>query len=173
MTKQGDSIVNGLWNQSVVKDEYEKSAKYQDHVLEQYRLCVEMADRVSSRRNLANTFFLTLHTFIFSAIGFLFEKGLTPTRRWVILFFLAAVLALCYTWWRIVKSYRQLNTAKFKVIGEFEKRLPASPYWSAEWKALGEGKDPGLYTPLSEIENWVPFIFGSLYVAGAAFFLWG
>lgn len=172
MPRQSDSIVNGLWNESVTRDEYDRDGKYQDHLLEQYRLCVEMADRVSSRRNLANTFFLTLHTLIVSAIGFFYDKGPALTQKWVIIFPLAAILALCYSWWRLVKSYRQLNTAKFKVIGEFEKRLPASPYWSAEWKALGEGKDPKLYTPLTHIENWVPLVFGLMYIAAAVIIIW-
>jgi hypothetical protein len=63
----------------------------------------------------------------------------------------------------ILRSYRQLNTAKYQVIGEFEKRLPASPYWSAEWKALGEGKDLMKYIPLTYAENWVPIVFALLY----------
>ncbi len=36
--------------------------RYQAVLLEQYKLYVEMADRVSARRALANTFFLTLNT---------------------------------------------------------------------------------------------------------------
>ncbi len=167
MTRQDDTIVNGLWSEGVSKEEYGKAGKYQDHLLEQYKLCIEMADRVSSRRSVANTLFLTVHTLIVSAIGFLYEKGLAYKLTWVVTFVLVALLALCYSWWRIVKSYRQLNTAKFKVIGEFEKHLPASPYWSAEWKALGEGKDPKLYIPLTKIENWIPIIFALLYIAAA------
>jgi hypothetical protein len=67
----------------------------------------------------------------------------------------------------IVRSYRQLNAGKYLVVGEFEKRLPASPYWSAEWKALGEGKDPKKYLPLTHIENWIPVVFAFLYIVMA------
>jgi hypothetical protein len=136
----------------------------QAHIFEQYKLYVEMADRVSNRRNLANTFFLTLHTLLLGVIGFSFEKGPALNERWVIFFPLAAVLLLCAAWWLIVRSYRQLNTGKYLVVGEFEKRLPASPYWSAEWKALGEGKDAKKYIPLTHVENWVPIVFAFLYV---------
>ena len=52
------------------------------------------------------------------------------------------------------------------VIGELEKRLPASPYWSAEWIALGEGKNPKIYKPLTHVENWIPIIFGFIYILG-------
>ena len=128
-----------LWNENISEENY--GPQYKDHVFEQYKLYVEMADRVSNRRNLANTFFLTLHTLLLGVIGFSFEKGPTIDEYWIIFFPLAAVLLLCAAWWLIVRSYRQLNAGKYLVVGEFEKRLPASPYWSAEWKALGEGKD--------------------------------
>lgn len=39
-------------------------------LLEQYKIYVEMADRVSARRGLTNTFFLSLNSAIFAAIGF-------------------------------------------------------------------------------------------------------
>jgi hypothetical protein len=65
-----------------------------------------------------------------------------------------------------VRSYRQLNTAKFKVVGALEDRLPASPYWHAEWVALGEGKDWRKYLPLTHLEQWVPVLFGLVYVIG-------
>lgn len=173
MSKSTDSLSDHLWNRTFSADNYPKDTKYQDHVLEQYKIYVEMADRISARRNVANTFFLTLHTAIIGSIGFAFGKGFKLIDQNFIIFPLLAVLALCYAWWRLVKSYRQLNTAKYKVIGELEKRLPASPYWSAEWTALGEGKDIKLYVPLTHIENWIPIIFSIIYVLGAASLYFG
>jgi hypothetical protein len=173
MLDSQETIVEGLWNENVSEDNYAKNQKYQDHLLEQYKVYVEMADRMSQRRNLANTFFLTLHTLILGVAGFVYEKGEIVAHRYVIIIPLLGVLALCYTWWRLVKSYRQLNSAKYKVVGEFEKRLPSSPYWSAEWNALGQGKDPKLYTPLTAVETWVPVIFGLLYIFGAGLLIFG
>jgi len=126
-----------------------------------------MADRVSQRRNLANTFFLTLHTLLIGTASFIFEKGPRTSNLWLNVFPFIALLLLCYVWWRLLRSYRQLNSAKWKVIGEFECKLPSSPYWAAEWKLLGEGRNPALYRPLTDLENWVPIIFGCLYVIGA------
>mgnify|MGYP001756840187 FL=1 len=62
-----------------------------------------------------------------------------------------------------MKSYRQLNSGKFKVVHEIEDMLPLAPY-AAEWVALGEGKDENLYLPLTHVENWVPVTFGLLYL---------
>ena len=159
--KQREEAIN-LWNTALTEESY--GAKYKEHLFEQYKLYVEMADQVSNRRNLANTFFLTLHTLLLGVLGFSFEKGPAIVDRWVIIFPLAAVLLLCTAWWMIVRSYRQLNGGKFKVIGEFEKRLPASPFWAAEWKVLGEGKDIHKYLPLTHVENWIPVVFGLLYI---------
>ena len=50
------------WNNETTPAQYAgESEKYQAAVLEQYKLYVEMADRVSARRGLANTFLLTLN----------------------------------------------------------------------------------------------------------------
>lgn len=156
-----------LWNDEVLDARYQTDAKaYQSAVLEQYRLYVEMADRVSQRRGLANTFFLTLNTAIFTVIG-VFWEARPQTEPWWLVFPLAAVLGQCAAWFYIVRSYRLLNTAKFQVVGTLEERLPASPFWRAEWALLGEGKDPRRYWPLSHIEKWIPILFAGTYLAAA------
>jgi len=155
----GDGLADRLWNKDVF-DEYDDKGKCKDHVLEQYKLYVEMADRISARRSTANTFFLTLNTLVIGALSACAEKF---SRLSVIVICIAAIV-LCYVWKRLINSYRQLNTAKYAVIGEFEKRLPSSPYWSAEWNALGEGKDPKKYKQLTAVEKWVPIVFMCLYL---------
>jgi hypothetical protein len=167
MPSSSSPIVEGLWNEEVSKQNYASSDKYQDHLLKQYEVYVEMADRISARRSIANAFFLTLHTFLLSALAFAYQNEAMSLHRSVVLFPLAVALVLCALWWLLISSYRQLNTAKYKVIGELEKRLPASPYWSAEWKALGEGKHLKQYIPLTHIEQWVPIVFALIYVVGA------
>jgi hypothetical protein len=62
-----------------------------------------------------------------------------------------------------VFSYQQLNSGKFRVIHQLEQQLPVAPY-AAEWIAVGEGKDPKRYLPLTHVENWVPRLFGLLYL---------
>ncbi|MCK6693113.1 MAG: hypothetical protein L6Q97_13570, partial [Thermoanaerobaculia bacterium] len=100
---------NNLWNTPGNEDAYFKDkALYQTHLLEQYKLYVEMADKISERRNLANVFFLTLHTTFIGAIGFAFEKIELIYPRFLVTFPVIAILTLCYVWWRLIKSYRQL-----------------------------------------------------------------
>lgn len=166
MSENSKPLVESLWCQDISPDNYGSKEQYFEHILEQYKIAVEMADRVSARRNLANTFFLTLHTLAIGTASFVFEKGPRTSSPWLNIFPLIALLVLCYVWWRLLRSYRQLNQAKYQVIGEFERKLPTSPYWSAEWKLLEEGKNPAVYKPLSDVENWVPIIFGCLYILG-------
>ncbi len=150
-----------VWNASNDSAEGDKDRAT---ILEQYKLYVEMADRISARRSLTNTFFLTLNTAIFAAIGALWKDRLT-FPSWLLVFPLLALIVQCGAWFLLVRSYRQLNSAKYIVIGVLEERLPASPYWKGEWKALGEGKDKAKYWPMTHLEQWVPVIFAAIYIA--------
>jgi hypothetical protein len=164
-----DDIEARLWNAEVTPASYTSdNEKYQAAILDQYKLYVEMADRISARRGLANTFFLTLNSAIFTLFGVLW-KDKPPHLSDVVVVLLAVVaISQCVAWGLLVHSYRLLNSAKYKVVGALERRLPASPYWSAEWTALGEGKSWRLYLPLSHVETWVPILFGGIYLVGAA-----
>jgi hypothetical protein len=141
--------------------------KYRDHLLEQYTLYVEMADRISARRQETNTFFLSINTALIAFLGIVVrgEPDEVPLA-WVTVVSLAGA-ALCFAWYRLVTSYRGLNTGKFAVIHAIEVRLPLSPY-AAEWEAVGEGKDPKRYRPFTHVEASVPWIFAALYAGFAA-----
>jgi hypothetical protein len=138
---------------------------YDTALLEQYKLYVEMADRISARRGLTNSFFLTLNTGIVGLIAAL-HKAPTGAGAWWLAIPLVAILGECYAWFYLVRSYRLLNGAKYRVVGALEERLPASPFWRAEWWALGEGRNRRLYWPLSHIEQWIPALFALTYIAG-------
>ncbi len=161
-----DELESSLWNESVGPDQYAGADEpYRAAILEQYKLYVEMADRISTRRALANTFFVTLNTAVLTLIGALWKGRPHVAVRWLVIL-LVILLALCLAWFWLVRSYRQLNAGKYAVVGALERRLPASPYWNAEWKALGEGRDKGRYWPLTHLEQWVPCVFAAAYLAG-------
>lgn len=152
----------------LLKDKEAYGAGFENHLLEQYKQYVEMADRVSARRMLANSFFVGVHTTLTIAFtALLKEDMLTP--NWLIAAPFIALMLLCYVWERVVKSYRQLNSGKYKVVLVLEKELPVAPY-DAEWTALGKGKDKKLYRPLTGVEKWVPRCFGILYIILAVIF---
>jgi hypothetical protein len=144
---------------SVGPQEY--GEKYQEHLFEQYKLYLELADRISARRQGTNTFCLALNTAFVTVTGFL--AGLAGCGAvWPIAVGLAGLI-LCYTWYRLIRSYRDLNSGKFLVVHAYERILPTQPY-RAEWVAVGEGKDPKRYLPFTHVEGRVPWVFFSLYV---------
>ncbi|MCP9952925.1 RipA family octameric membrane protein [Actinomadura madurae] len=153
-----------LWNDSALPNETTSIA------IEQYKIYVEMADRISARRSLANTFFLTINTAALALLGSGWQH-LPVHIGWRASLPLVALLTQCIAWYSSIRSYQQLSTAKYKVIGAFEERLPASPFMKAEWKILGEGKSPKLYFPLTQVERTVPIIFAATYIGGFALLL--
>lgn len=150
----------------IPKEDY--GPEYQNHLFEQYKLYVEMADRVSARRMLANSFFVAANTTFAIAFTVLLRTDMLKTEL-LIGVPLLALLLLCYVWNRVMKSYSQLNSGKYKIVRELEQILPVAPY-DAEWLVLGEGNDRKLYKPLTDIENWVPVCFVLLYVSWAVVF---
>ena len=73
-----------------------------------------MADRVSARRMLANTFFVGVHTALITAFTVLLKENIL-SRSLVGYAPFLAVMLLCFVWWRVIYSYRQLNSGKFRV----------------------------------------------------------
>lgn len=142
---------------SYPKDDY--GERYQDHVLEIYKLYVQSADNISARRQSANSFFLSINTAIVGAVGYLSDEN--GSFGWAVS--LAGIL-ICVVWYRSVRAYKDLNSGKFKVIHEIETKLPISVY-DAEWETVGRGKDPKLYLPFTRIEIWIPRIFMALHAA--------
>jgi len=132
------------------------------HLFEQYKLYLEMADRISQRRQTANSFFLTINTALVGIVGYLSLGRATPGVDSFVAVGLAGMV-LCYTWYRIIRSYKDLNTAKFKVVHEMEKLLPLRPY-DAEWDAVGRGQDSNLYKPFTHVEIMVPWVFFTLHL---------
>ncbi len=156
-----------LWNESINPSSYtDPGEKYQNAVLEQYKLFVEMADRVSARRNLANTFFLTFNSLIVTFLSAMLPGVRERLSVWTLLPALMILVSACAAWWMLVRSYRQLNRGKFAVIGALEERLPARPFYPTEWMELGEGRDWRVYLPLTHVERWVPLIFITAYTLG-------
>jgi hypothetical protein len=149
---------SGLFNEISDGQVYPHNEKWYSHLLDQYKIYVEMADRISSRRATANSYFLSVNSAILAFVGYLSSKGIGE-YLWLLAI---AGIVLSVLWEALITSYRNLNTAKFIVIHKIEKRLPISPY-DAEWDAMGRGKNPKLYRPISHIEQGVPYIFIGLH----------
>lgn len=149
--KELETLIN------ISKADYDAN-KYNDHIIDQYKIYVEMADRISSRRLTANSFFLSLNSILvafISYVNFVGQKKVELNFNWLIAL---AGLVLSFMWYRLIRSYRDLNSAKFNVIHQIEKLLPISPY-DAEWESVERGKNSELYLPFTHIEVCVPWLF--------------
>jgi len=148
------------------RDDY--SDKYEDHALEQYKLYVEMADRISSRRQTANTFFVSLNTVLIALGGY--AKSATSTEWFFYFVTSGSGLVICYIWYRLAKSYKCLNSGKFKIVHAVEIELPFKLF-DAEWEALGRGKNTKLYHPFTSLELRVPWVFGAIHLIVVVYIL--
>jgi hypothetical protein len=149
-------------NELLRKSEDEYGENYHAHYLDIYKLYVDMADRISTRRQSANSFFLTVNTAIIAIASYIqlgADKGKSADFYWLISI---AGMALCFMWYRLIRSYKDLNSGKFKVVHRIEQNLPIAPY-DAEWEALGRGKSPKLYLPFTRVEIGVPWVFFALH----------
>lgn len=135
-------------------------------LMELYLLAVEMADRVSARRGTANTFFLSVQTALVTLIGFGIPK-LSESPWWVPTAVALAGITLSGAWWLQLRSYRDLNGAKFQVINTLEEKLPAQIF-TDEWDVLrntaATGRRHRHYTELGTTERIVPMIFAAAHL---------
>jgi hypothetical protein len=129
--------------------------------LEIYKMSVEMADRVSQRRQAANNFYLSVNTFLVGGSAFL--KTLTPSVVTLAIVTVAG-LAICALWYQNIQSYKTLNGAKFDVINDIETRLAEQPF-HAEWRKLDPDNDGERHKPFHRVEGVVPWIFAAVYAA--------
>lgn len=152
----------GLFTPVPTAPEYPEKEKYQEHLLEQYKLYVEMADRVSQRRLTTNSYFLSINSAILAFVGYITSKPAGDAGHYLWLVGGAGII-LSLLWLWILTSYKNLNSAKFEILHLVESRLPLSLY-AAEWNLMGRGDVPKRYRPLSHIERVVPWVFVALHV---------
>ena len=125
-------------------------------ILAQWQTCVEMANSVSQRRDTMNNIFVTLNLAIIAAVSITWDLKS--------LFILATGIVICIIWILFIRNYKLLNTEKFNVINDIEKKLPVKPF-NDEWKKLKSNKK---YRDSTKLENTLPIMFIVLYVISIA-----
>jgi hypothetical protein len=138
--------------------------RYRQDVLDLYKMYVASADKISERRQTANSFFLTLNTTLVGLVGYLnFSRDPKEANPTIFALVAMAGMLICYMWYSMIRSYKNMNTGKFKVINTIEKMLPIRPY-EAEWVALEQGKNPRRYLEFSQVEKNIPRVFFLLHL---------
>ncbi len=134
------------------------SNNYRTHLLEQYKLYVEMADNISDKRAVTNGFFLTLHTLLGTTM--IITKELI-IDKYILIFIAFIGIFISIIWFYLIKTYRYLNSAKFEIINKIEEKLPVKGF-TAEWNLLLSKHKH--YKGFTKIEQFVPSLVGSVYV---------
>jgi len=122
---------------------------------EQYQMLVRSAEEISSRRAAANNYLLSVNSLLVTIHGV--GHALKPDANWTVAIPLAGVV-ISLSWWTLIRSYRNVNVAKFVVIHAMEESLPGQPY-KDEWESMST-----LHLPLSFVEQWIPLVFGFLFI---------
>lgn len=167
MAHEMPDVSEELWNDDDTDNL--NNEMYHQLLIEQYKVYVEMYDRITARRSLANTFFLTLHAILISALGLSLRNTDSLNGVGLLLFPLLGLLVLVYAWWRLVQYYRRVSNAKERVIGQLERRLPSSPSWKAEQKMMQIDRP---YNALRRMEITLPFVFAALYIFTYAYIVY-
>lgn len=148
-------------------DQEEYGSNYQAHILEQYKLYVEMTDRISQRRDQSNRFYIALLTGLLAVISVVARLSdwqasgnLLPV---VLISVSVAALAVCAIWFINIRSYKQLNSGKFKIVHMMEEQLPFAPY-KKEWDYLRPPTGVKKYFQLTRIEQLVPMALSIPYL---------
>lgn len=157
-----------------VFDNTVQALKYLDKVyisdrqlkIEQYKIMVSSTEKVTDARMKVNNLFFTITSSILS-VAFVLGKTYSFIPLSVLAMTVLTVLALLTTffWDKLVNSYGNLNTGKFKVIDRIEKELRTNMF-EEEWRILTQeiNYEPNTRTETKIVERFRLFIFLTLAI---------
>lgn len=134
-------------------------SEFNKNILEQYKICIEMADRVSSRRLLANNMYLAIIAAL--SIAYTIGPDKLGTDSKIPLHFILSIVSLMLSilWYTTITYYSDINGAKYQVINSMEIHLPAKAF-TTEWVIFktirNERKVFGFRFKLSSMETIMP-----------------
>jgi len=169
------SISERLWNGDFLgaAERADNLTLTTETVLEQYELYLSSAHHISDLRQRCNAFFLTLHTAVLGGVAYLWVQQRPPTAvadspqvlAWAALLVGLVGVSVSVCWKLLLRTYRSINSVKYRILDVLEDRLPARVYGKAEWTQLNEREpDRPRYIALSKIEECLPVLLGLVYV---------
>jgi len=161
MSNEKESIKKELFSTSSEK----YGDLYQEHLINQYKLYVEIANNTSNMRASANTYFLTINSAIIAITGLLTQIINCPLHISIMWFIFISIFGaiLSIAWKLIIQSYSNLNAGRYFIIHLLEEKLPAKLF-QAEWNYLYPSNGIKKYMPLTNIEKYVPILFVLIYI---------
>ena len=140
-----------------------------NELLEIYKLHADLADRVSQRREGANRLYVAILTAMITVLALSTRFGVGDLRTDLMLRSAGIFGALLsVSWFFVLRSYRQLNSGKFKALHDLESKLAYS-FFTTEWELLSRGRERKRYWRLTVVETALPCIYFMLFIAIAIF----
>lgn len=132
--------------------------------VELYKLHADLTDRVSQRREGANRLHVSIAVGLVVFLGTLIRFSDDQTLDTVVTLMVGICgLVVSASWYIVLRSYRQLNTEKFRGLHDLETRLPYQ-FFTTEWDPESVGAKSNRYWRLSVVETIMPMVFGLLYL---------
>ena len=129
-------------------------------ILEQWRLCVEMANAISNRRDVMNNLMVTLN------IAMVVAYTYSHVARSVTISIVGCIS--CLVWVLLVRYYKKLNEVKFEIINEMEKELPMQPF-TEEW---GRANSRKRFIQSTKLEIIFPIVFLIIHIISVVLIVW-
>lgn len=131
----------------------------QDILIEQYKMYVDSAQKISERRSALNSTFTALMSGLLAATPVILKEVNEDALRCAILMGIGVLgILINVVWYLAILSCRQLNKVKFIVIGEIEKSLPFKCY-EREWELIKDEENKLHYIRITAIERLIPLAF--------------
>lgn len=135
----------------LIKNPQDLSPETMQALLAQWSVCVSQANEISGKRLSTNNIYITVNAALVALMSF--------TSSWQNCLIAVLGIFVSVLWMNSIRSYRRLNAAKYNVILELEKHLPAAPM-ETEWNILQRDKR---YHRLTSTEHILPIIFLLLF----------
>jgi hypothetical protein len=144
----------------------------------EFRLALEHVEKLLDRRQANTSFYLSVNTGIFAAIGLLLkDSGLTGV--WLmgsIVFLLCAGLIACWIWRSLLRQYEILLDWWYARLRELEASMPDSARLvTREYQDLyiaAKDRKPSERIGMTKHELVLSWIFTGLYIAFATGVVW-
>ena len=140
----------------------------QSELLEIYKLHAELADRVSQRREAANQRYSSILVGLGAFLAALLKFGDGEFPAIAMRLVAGLGMLVSFSWYVVIRSYRQLNSGKFKALHELEETL-AYAFYTREWELLGKGRKISRYWKLTKVEKILP---GTFFVISVMVLVW-
>lgn len=133
-------------------------------LIEQYKLYVEMHDRISARRSQMNGFYISLLTGLLAILSIVADNDVFSGNQPIVFAIVGLLgMALCFLWRLYIKAYARLVWRKIQVIQDMEKQLPYPCYIRENRLRDTDLTNKDTYVRHTTIEQYTAIAFGVLY----------